>query len=163
VSNSLPVLRFVVANPKKFGEREIGKGCITGEVNETICPEQVPQFLHLGLCPLIAPDQRWSNNLIAFIEQHGTVHLAGESNAGNFVGSSPAGGEGAPHSQRTGSPPIPRILLCPSQLQASERNVLLGAGRDNAAVFIDDECAGAARTNIDPKKVDSPSWQRKKH
>jgi hypothetical protein len=59
-------------------------------VNEAICPEQVTQFLHLGLCSLIAPDQRWSNNLIAFIEQHGTVHLAGEPNAGNVVGSSPA-------------------------------------------------------------------------
>jgi hypothetical protein len=29
-------------------------------------------------------------------------------------------------------------------------------------VLIDDECAGAARTNIHPKKSDSPSWLRKK-
>jgi hypothetical protein len=90
VSNSLPVLRFVFANPKKFGEREIGKGRIASEVNQPICSEQVPQFLHLRLCPLIAPDQRRSNNLIAFIEQYGTVHLAGETNAGNFVSSSSA-------------------------------------------------------------------------
>jgi len=158
VSNSLPVLRFVFANPKKFGEREISKRCIAGEVNETVCPEKGPQFLHLGLCPLIAPDQRRSNNFVAIIEQYGAVHLARESNAGNFVGSSSAAGESASHSQRRGSPPIARILFCPSQLRAGKRNVLLGAGRDNAAMFIDDKCAGAARTNIDPKKADSPSW-----
>ena len=162
MSNSLPVLRFVLANPKEFGEREIGKSCIAGEVNESVCPEQVPQFLDLGLCSLIAPDQCRSNNLVAIIEQHGAVHLAGESNAGNFVGSSSASGEGALYSQHRGSPPIPRILFCPSHLRAGERNVLLGAGRDNPAVFIDDECAGAARTNIDPKKSDGPSRLQKR-
>jgi hypothetical protein len=101
--------------------------------------------------------------LVAVIEQHGAVHLTRESNTGNLVGCSPAAGKGAPHSQHRGSPPIPRILFCPSQLWAGKRNVLLGAGRDNAAVFIDDECAGATRTNIDPKKANSPSWQRKKY
>ena len=162
MSNSLPVLRFVLANPKEFGEREIGKGCIAGEVNETICPKQVPQFPDLGLCSLIAPDQRRSNNLIASIEQHGTMHLTGKSNTGNFFCSSAAAREGAPHSRRRGAPPIQRILFCPSQLGAGERNVIFGARRYNPAVFVDDERAGAARTNIDPKKLDSPSRQQKR-
>lgn len=162
MGNSLPVLWFVLANPKEFGEREIGKGCIACEVNEAICSEQVPQFLDLWLCSLIAPDQCRSNNFIALIKQHGAVHLPGKSNAGNFVGSSPAARESAPYSQRSCSPPIPRILFCPSQLRARERNVLLGAGRDNKAVFIDDERASAARTNIDPKKSDGPSRLQKR-
>ena len=59
VGNPLPVFRLVVTYPKQFGQREIGKGCIAGELDETIPAEKVRQFPDLRFpCADLAPDER---------------------------------------------------------------------------------------------------------
>jgi hypothetical protein len=124
-------------------------------MDETVGAELVGKFLDLRLGALIAPDQRGPDDLIVRIQQDGSMHLAGKADAGNLVFTSFHPGESATHGQAAGSPPIARILFRPTWLGRSEGGVLFGARGDYPALFIHEESAGSASTDIDPEELDN--------
>ncbi len=127
VGNALPVSRLVLSHPKQFGEGEIGKGSVAGELDETIRSEEIRQFLHLRLGALIAPDEGRPNYFIVGIQQNRPVHLPGKADAGDFISAGSRGVESASNRHLAGSPPIVRILFRPPRLRRGERRVLFRA------------------------------------
>jgi hypothetical protein len=153
VCNALPILRFVFPDPQQFREGEVSKWRVAGKLNQPIHAEQFRQLSNLSFRPLIAPDDGGSHDLVARIEQDGTVHLSRESDA---VNSGSAGAEffqRPRHGMPAGSPPIPRILFCPSQLRRLKRLMVCGSGRNHRSPLVNDESARPAGADIDAEAV----------
>src|SRR5690242_14178456 len=84
-AKALPDIGFVISYPKQFGEREVCQCWVAGELNDPGLPQLRVQPIALRLRSLIAPDERRPQYLIVLIEQNGTVHLAGEAGALDFL------------------------------------------------------------------------------
>jgi hypothetical protein len=79
-----PIDRFVFADPEKFREREVWKCRITSELDNAGGAQLLIDLLALRFGADVAPDQRRADNGIVFIEHNGTVHLTGETDAGDI-------------------------------------------------------------------------------
>jgi hypothetical protein len=95
-----------------------------------------------------------------FVEHHGAVHLSGETNAGDIIGAEAGFLDRFGNCQTAGSPPVVRMLLGPADLRRGKRGVLLGGGRDDMTLLIDDQRARAAGSNIDAENVNGGFLQR---
>jgi hypothetical protein len=67
------------------------------------------------------------------------MHLAGEADAGNVLGSHTGTLQRLRNRDATGAPPIFRMLLGPADLRRSKGSVLFGSRRDDAAPLVEDQ------------------------
>ena len=106
----------MLANPQQLRQREAGHGGIAGELDQPPCPQRIGQGTTLFLGPLIAPDDRWTNYLIALVQNDGSMHLACQPDRANQ-----AGGAGCLEHllcrHPSGPPPVVRVLLGPADLR----------------------------------------------
>jgi hypothetical protein len=85
------------------------------------------------------------------------MHLARESDAGDFIPARTHVVEGAPDCLAAGSPPIPRILLRPSQLRGGKRCVVVSSGSNHLSSLVHDQSASPAGADVDPEELDISS------
>ncbi len=76
------------------------------------------------------------------------MHLAGEADAGDVVTGELRARESFFDGDAGGAPPVFGILFGPADLRRGEGRVFFGGGRENAALFVDDEGARAARAYV---------------
>ena len=81
------------------------------------------------------------------------MHLPGESDAGDLIGRHSRGGQGFPHRDPTGAPPVFGILFRPADLRRGKRRVFFGSGRDYAAVLVHNQGASAAGADVDSENM----------
>ena len=72
------------------------------------------------------------------------MHLARQADAGDVARAKAGVGESFTNRNGASPPPVFRVLFGPSDLRRSEGRVFLGRGREQAALFVDDEGARAA-------------------
>jgi hypothetical protein len=77
---------FVGAHPKKFRKGEVGERGIGSEFDYALRPDGFVQIAAFRRRALIAPDERRTQHFIVPVEQHRSVHLAAQTNAGNIRG-----------------------------------------------------------------------------
>ena len=146
---ALPVLGFVLADPEKFGEREVGESRIRGELDDSLRADLAVQFAALVLGAHVAPDQSRTHHPVLIIEHDRAMHLAGESDAGNVIGAEARLGQGFANRQPAGPPPVFRLLLGPANFRRSEWGMFLGGRGRHPALFVEDQRACAARADVD--------------
>jgi hypothetical protein len=111
----------------------------------------------LWLRPLIAPDDCGPNHLVVFIQQDRPMHLPGKSDAGDRLSASAWIIESAADRLTAGFPPIPGILLGPSQMRGGKRRVVCGSGGNDSSSLVNNQSASPARADIDPEELDISS------
>lgn len=124
---------------------------------EEIGSEEIGKLRNLRFRALITPDEGGPNHSIIGIEQYGSVHLPGEADGRDFVSARFRRMECALNRQSAGSPPIVRILLCPSHLRRREGNMLFGTAGQDSPMFVHNQRTGSAGADIDPEKSDISS------
>jgi hypothetical protein len=75
-SEALPNARLVTPYPKQLCQREICERRITSQLDKTLASHSVVQPVAFLLRSQVAPDYRWAQHLIIFIEQYRAMHLA---------------------------------------------------------------------------------------
>lgn len=85
------------------------------------------------------------------------MHLAGEADAGYFLGAKVGACDGLANRDAGGAPPVLRLLLGPSDLRGSEGLMFFRGGGNDAALAVDDERASSSGTNVDSENVDRAS------
>lgn len=82
------------------------------------------------------------------------MHLAGKTDASDFVCARAGLSQRLRHGDAKGPPPIFRPLLGPADLRRSERLVLFGGRSDDFAALADEQGARAGRADIDSQEKD---------
>ncbi len=73
-------VRFVVAHPQDLGSGESGQGVVARDGDELLLTDTFPNLVTLRLCSLIVPQDRGAKDLPRVVEEHQSMHLAGETN-----------------------------------------------------------------------------------
>jgi len=141
-------LGFVFADPEKFCEREVGERRIAGELNNARESETLFEFLRLLFGALIAPDDGWTDDVTGGVQQNCSMHLAGEANARYAIGRCVRLLQRFFYRGPAGEPPIEWVLFCPAVLRRRKWLMLVRAGRDDAAAFVNEKCACTAGSNV---------------
>ena|SRR5438270_7381163 len=136
-SESLKKLRFILAHPQQLRKREVGQCWIRSQRDDAFTTYRGFQPVALPLCSLIAPDERWSKNLITVIEQHRPVHLTCESYGRNLLWRRARGAQHLTNAACRSLPPVLGILVCPSGRSRTEGLMLGRGGRDNRPIRVD--------------------------
>src|SRR6185437_6876649 len=106
-------LRLVLADPKKFGQGEVGQGRVAGEIDEALKADLLRQPVALGLGALVAPDERGAEDVARSIEHDATMHLAGEADGLDLAAGEFALGHGSGDGLAGSAPPVVWVLLGP--------------------------------------------------
>ena len=109
----------------------------------------------LVLRSLVTPDDCRSYDIVFFIQQNCSMHLAGEANAGNLVCAGGGLTQDLADGQNTGAPPVAGILLGPPRMRNTKRLVILRNGRKQIPILIHNYGAGPAGSDIDAQELDS--------
>ena len=86
----------------------------------------------------VAPDKCRTHDQIRFVQHHGTVHLTGESYAGNVFAAQACRSEHLAHGDAAGAPPVFGPLFRPADLRRSKRFMLLRGGPNHTSFLIDE-------------------------
>src|SRR5258708_31792065 len=156
-ADAFPVFGFVLADPKQFCEREIRQSRIAGELNQPLVADFGGQIATLFFGADVAPDQCGTNDASLLVQHDRAVHLTGEADASDVVGSKVGARDGFANRDAGGTPPVFGVLLCPTNLRRSEWLVFFGGGRDDAAIAVDDDGARSSGTDVNPEYVDRAS------
>lgn len=157
-ADALPILRFVFADPKKFGEREVCEWRIAGELDKSIETDGALELFGLRFGALVAPDESRADDLIVFIKQDSAVHLAGETDGGDGIGGESGGVKRFARCDGGSAPPVARILFCPAWLRAGEIGVFFGARGEDRAASVEDNGAGSAGADVDAEDRNNASF-----
>src|SRR4029077_17846853 len=84
--NALPVFRLVLADPQKLRECEIGQSGIAGQLDQAVLADFGGKVMALFFGADVAPDQRGTDDTALLVEQDGAMHLAGKTDASDFLG-----------------------------------------------------------------------------
>ena len=156
-ANKFPVCGFVLADPKQFGEREIGQCRIAGELNQPLVADFSGQIAALLFGTDVAPDQRGTNDASLLVQHDRAVHLTGQAGASDLFGAKVGTRDGLANCDAGSTPPVFRLLLCPADLRRSEGLMFFGGGGDHAAVAVDDEGARSSGTHVYSEYVNRAS------
>src|SRR5206468_1033972 len=74
-SEALPNAWLVIPHPKQLRQREVCERGITSQLDDPLASHSMVQPVAFLLRSLVAPDNRRSEHLIVFIEQHCALHL----------------------------------------------------------------------------------------
>jgi hypothetical protein len=147
--DTVPDLGLVRADPEQLGECEIRKRRIRRELENARPADrfvQPPAFLFGAL---IAPDEGRPEDAAVRVEQHGSVHLTGQSDARDRFRGDPTRGDGRSNRLLTGAPPVGRVLLGPGRARRCERRVIGGRRREERAAVVEDQRTRAAGADVD--------------
>jgi len=97
----------------------------------------------------VTPDQCGADDTSLLVEHDRAVHLAGEADAGDVVGTQVGFSQCLGNRDATGPPPVFGTLFGPSDSRGGKRFVLFRGRRDHVALVVDDECARAAGAYVD--------------
>lgn len=114
----------------------------------------------MGIGALVAPDQSGSDDFVVFIEQDGAVHLAGKTYGGDGFASETRDLQRFADSESGGAPPVAGILLGPAGHWAGEVGVLFRARGEHCTVFIENESARSAGSDVDAEDWNTASFLR---
>jgi len=153
VASACPVLRFAIADPKQFREREIGEGRIAREFDEARKTGILRKLLRLFFGALIAPDDGGSNDVAVAIEQNRAMHLTGETDAGDVFSGSACVMKGFFDSRCACTPPIDGILFGPTALRRGKGLMVMSAGGGDAALSVHQQGARPASAHVNAEKV----------
>jgi hypothetical protein len=82
------------------------------------------------------------------------MHLAGEADTSNVLGTQPRFLNGPRHGNAAGTPPIFGMLLGPSDFRRRKWHMFFRGRSDNAPLFVDDQRPRPARSYVNAKCVD---------
>jgi len=91
------------------------------------------------------------------------VHLAGKADGGDGIRCEARDLQCFANGERCRPPPVARVLLRPAGLRAGEIGVLSGARGEDRAVFVEDDGAGSAGSDVDAEDWNTPSYLRETH
>lgn len=157
-ANALPILRFVLADPEKFGERKVCEWGIAGQLDKEVEANGALELLGLRFGALITPDEGWADDLVVLIKQDSAMHLAGETDGGDGIGGESGGMKRFAHRDGGSAPPVERILFCPAWLRAGELSVLFGARGEDRATSVEYNRAGSAGADVDAEDRNTASF-----
>src|ERR1700682_6155310 len=144
MGDSLVALGFNLAQPQQFGRLESGKGRVACDGEEPVTPNAIGDFYALLCRALVIPQKRWTDDLVMGIEEHGPVHLAGQSYGVDL--SHGAGGDFGQHLARR-KPPVLWVLFGPSRPWTQELIRLRGFS-DEIPRFVHGHGSGAGSSNV---------------
>ena len=145
---AFPQFRFVIADPQELGQGEVSQRRIAGVLDNALLANFGIQLGALGGGSLIAPDQRWTNYLVSFVEKHGAVHLSGKSDAHNLLRCNASVLKCSRDGLATSLPPVFGTLFRPSILRRS-KGLMFSRGRtDYCACAVHYHGSGAAGTYV---------------
>src|SRR6185437_902445 len=110
------------------------------------------QPVALGLGALVAPDERGAEDVARSIEHDATMHLAGEADGLDLAAGEFALGHGSGDGLAGSAPPVVWVLLGPADVLGVDGCVFAAGGGDDFAAAIDQDCPGAACSDVDSKK-----------
>ena len=152
MTDARPVLRFVFADPEKFGEREIGKRRIASELNDAGEAKDFFKFSRLFFGALITPNDGWANDVARGVQQNRAVHLTGEADARDVIGRCLCLLHRFFYRCATGAPPIEWVLFGPAILRRCKGLMLMRAGCDDSASFVNEKRACTGGSNVNAQK-----------
>src|SRR5580700_9301420 len=123
-------VRFMFANPEKFGQSEVGEGGIRNELDEFFAADGGMQPVALRLSALVGPDESRTKDLAFCVEHNAAVHLTGEGDGVDFlrVTGGYSGFEATGDGKLGGAPPVFGVLLGPADLRRTDPGVGGGVG-----------------------------------
>lgn len=157
MADAIPVVRFVLADPQNFREREVGQRGIARELNQALQAERARKIVRLFFRANIAPNQRRPNDISLFVKQNCAMHLAGEADAGEVFAGEVRTRKRFANRNAGGAPPVFGLLFRPANLRRCERLMIGRSGRNEPPALIDDDGARAAGANVNPEYVDKAS------
>src|SRR5271165_7337789 len=89
------------------------------------------------------------------VQQHGAMHLPGESDASNLVLLDPGLLQNLANGQTARLPPVGGTLICPTRIRAGKGLVVRRGRRQHAPRTVDHQRACATGSDIDPKKLNN--------
>ena len=156
-----PGLGLVLADPDELGRREAGQGIVAGDLDQPLRPDGLPDQVAFRAGSLVVPEDRRPEHVVGPIEQDGAVHLPGQPDRGDVVGTDPGRGQDRPDRGLRRGPPQGRVLLAPQRLGC--REVVLGdADRPDEARLVDQDGLGRGRRDVDAQDEGhglSAGWQ----
>ena len=152
MSDARPVLRFVFADPEKFGEREVGERWVAGELNDAGEAEDFFKFPRLFFGALITPNDGRANDVARGVQQNRAMHLTGEADTRHVIGSYVCLLHRFFYRCATGAPPIEWVLFGPAILWRCKRLMLMCAGCDDSASFVNEKRTRTGGSNVNAQK-----------
>src|ERR1700722_2989004 len=146
-------MRLVLAHPQKFRQREVRQRRIASELNQFLGADFSIQLFALPLGSNVAPDQCRPDNISVYIQHHRAMHLPREPDASDVFTRKPTLRNRLAHRDAGRAPPIFWMLLSPTDIQRSERLVLLRRRSDDATVRAKNQRASSSGSNVNPENV----------
>ena len=112
-AHALEVPRLVIADPQQFGQGEAGEHGVGDVLKNLVAAELGVDGVHLRLAALVAPDEGGPDDGVGTVEDHETVHLAGESDAVDVTAGDARGGKHGANGDDGRVPPVLGTLLRP--------------------------------------------------
>jgi len=128
--------RLVVADPEQLRQGETGQDRIGRGAQYDVFPGGLIDPIHLRLAALIAPDKRWTDHLVRFIQDHEAVHLAGQSDSAHVLTADVGLAEGAANGLPRCIPPVLGPLLGPQRTVHAHVLMWGSTGMADAAGFV---------------------------
>src|SRR5690348_9183059 len=85
VPHALPIRGFVFADPENLCKGKVRKCGIASELNQALQAESASELAALLFGADVAPNQRGAHDTPLFVEKNSTMHLAGETDAGDVL------------------------------------------------------------------------------
>src|SRR5579875_931974 len=148
-------LRLVIAYPQQLWRGEAGQRRITDILDKLARADLLGDPAALCVAALVGPDDTGTQNAILAIQQHNTVHLAGEAHPAHIrsVHAEASRRHQARANGRRGRlPPVVGILLRPAGLRMKERIIDEGISQDTPIVSREESSLDARRAEIDAEQ-----------
>jgi hypothetical protein len=101
---------------------------------------------------LITPNDGRANDVARGIQQNGAVHLTREADTRHVIGRCVCLFHRFFYRRATGAPPIDGVLFCPAILWRCKGLMLMRAGCDDSASFVNEKRARTGGSNVNTQK-----------
>src|SRR5712691_12825799 len=133
--------RLIVAHPEELRRGKPREGRVRDKLNQLFSADLGSDPIALRLAPLVAPDERRTEDGVRLVEQHYAVHLPGEADDGNVRAFEASLLERSPNSAQGRLPPVLGVLLGPAGLGHPHWLVVSSGRADDMTVRADDHRA----------------------
>jgi hypothetical protein len=135
VRDPRPEVGLVPANPEQLRRGETWQGVVARDRDQPCATEHVADLVALGLCPLVVPQDRRTQDPILGVERDQPVHLTGEAHRLHLVAAHLV--DRRPDRAHGRGPPHVRVLFAPALMRRLER-ILHRRRRSDGAGAIED-------------------------
>jgi hypothetical protein len=145
VGDPLVDVGLVLAQPQQLRRGEARECAVAGGGDERRQADALLDLLALLAGPLVVPEDRRAQHRLVGVERDEAVHLAGQPDPGDVLGSQLL------ERLLRAAPPVLGVLLGPSAPRRGQAVLDLGAG-DDLAVLGHGERLHAARPDVEPDR-----------